>query len=130
MKRYLPGFSAIILAGCATVLSSTEQYIQITTACRGVRMPTACVASNDKGRWLFDTPSTLKIKKSADDLIVSCQGGLLGQYTFKAVSTASLPMWGNIVAGGGIGAIVDMQNSTGFEYPATIVVQPAICKFI
>ena len=130
MKLYFLGFIPFILAGCATLLSSTEQYIQVTTGCKGVKMPTTCVASNDKGRWIFETPNTIRIKKSAADLTISCQGGLLGNYSYQAMSTATLPMWGNIVAGGGVGAIVDMQNSTAFEYPIHMVLEPTICKFV
>jgi len=130
MKSLLLGVVGFFLVGCATLLSGTDQVIQITPVCRGIRMPTTCVASNDKGRWVFETSNGVQIKKSADDLTITCQGGLLGNYSFKAISTATLPMWGNIIAGGGIGAIVDMQSSTAFAYPSTIVYEPAICKFV
>lgn len=130
MKLLLSGAVGFFLVGCATLLSGTDQVIQVTTVCRGIRMPTTCVASNDKGRWIFETPNAVQIKKSADDLTITCQGGLLGNYSFKATSTATLPMWGNIIAGGGIGAVVDMQNSTAFEYPVRMVFEPAICKFV
>lgn len=130
MKLLLSGAVGFFLVGCATLLSGTDQVIQVTTVCRGIRMPTTCVASNDKGRWVFETSTVVQIKKSSDDLTITCQGGLLGNYSFKAISTATLPMWGNIIAGGGIGAVVDMQNSTAFEYPKRIVYEPAICKFV
>jgi hypothetical protein len=93
-------------------------------------MPTTCVASNDKGHWIFAAPNIVQIKKSAGDLTISCQGGLVGNYAFKVVSSATLPMWGNIVAGGGVGALVDLQNSTAFEYPTNIILEPNICKFV
>jgi len=130
MKLLLSGAAGFFLVGCATLMSGTDQVIQVTTVCRGVRMPTTCVASNDKGRWVFETSSTVQIKKSADDLTITCQGGLLGNYSFKAISTATLPMWGNIIAGGGIGAVVDIKSSTAFEYPTRLVLEPALCKFV
>ena len=130
VKFLLSGVSGILLVGCATLLSGTDQVVQITTICRGIPMPTTCVASNDKGRWNFQTPNAVQIKKSAGDLTITCEGGLVGNYAFKAISSANLPMWGNIIAGGAVGAVVDMHNSTAFEYPARMVLEPAICKFV
>jgi hypothetical protein len=130
MKYSIAALLPFVLAGCATLLSGTEQQIKIITACKGIIMPTTCFASNDKGNWSFDTPSTIKVNKSALELTISCKGGLIGNYTYKATSNATLPMWGNIFAGGGVGALVDMQNSTGFEYPSIIVLEPGICRYV
>ena len=35
----------------------------------------------------------------------------------KAVSRAAGSMWGNIVFGGGIGAIIDHNKGSGYNYP-------------
>lgn len=120
----------LIICGCATILSGAEQRITLSTKCKGKSMPTICIARNDKGSWTVETPSSFVIKKSADDLMISCQGGLLGNYALKAISHAGLPMWGNIIAGGGVGAIVDVQYSTAFEYPENIVIEPPICRLV
>ena len=124
------GLFSLIISGCATIFGGTEQQITLSTKCKARSMPTVCTAQNDKGVWTVETPSTFFIKRSAEDLIISCQGGLFGTYSFKAVSSFGLPMWGNLIAGGGVGAIVDLQNSTAFEYQKNIVIEPPICKFV
>ncbi len=40
-----------------------------------------------------------------------------------AVSRAAGSMWGNIVFGGGIGAIIDHNKGTGYDYPTTLPVE-------
>lgn len=41
----------------------------------------------------------------------------------RAVSRAAGGMWGNIIFGGGIGAIIDHNKGTGYDYPNDIVVK-------
>jgi hypothetical protein len=37
-------------------------------------------------------------------------------------------VWGNALAGGGLGALVDFQNSSAFQYPEKIQLEPELCK--
>jgi hypothetical protein len=41
----------------------------------------------------------------------------------KAISRAAGSMWGNIVFGGGIGAIIDHNKGTGYDYPDQLQVK-------
>ena len=40
----------------------------------------------------------------------------------SVVSKSNGSVWGNIIAGGGIGYIVDRNTGAGFDYPNTITV--------
>jgi salicylate hydroxylase len=45
------------------------------------------------------------IKKSSEDLLISCKGGLLGAFSYKVTSSPGIPMLGNLLIGGGIGGL-------------------------
>jgi len=121
---------AIMLSGCATLISSDEQSVEVTTNCQSRKISTICVARNDKGTWRFETPAQVVIKKSASNLMITCQGGLLGDSGQFSTSVLGLPIFGNILIGGGMGALVDAGSPKIYEYPSTINVEPAMCKFV
>ena len=59
------------------------------------------------------------IKKDYDDLVVECEKD--GQKAISNhASSANGAMWGNILLGGGIGALVDSGRGAGFDYPTNI----------
>lgn len=41
----------------------------------------------------------------------------------RAISRAAGGMWGNIILGGGIGAIIDHNKGTGYNYPNDLPVK-------
>ena len=92
-------------------------------------MSMVCVARNDKGSWRFETPASFVVKKSMTDLLISCQGGLVGDSVQFSTSALGLPIFGNVFIGGGIGALIDAKTDNIWEYPSQINVEPAMCKF-
>ena len=120
---------ACLLSGCASLIAGEEQYIEITTNCQSRKMSTVCVARNDKGSWRFETPARFVVKKSMADLLISCQGGLLGDAVQFSTSALGLPIFGNLLIGGGLGALVDARTAKIWEYPSKINVEPGMCKF-
>ena len=119
---------SLFTTGCASVISGNAQSIYVTTECRGRSMPAACTATNDQGSWRFNTPANMLIKKSSEDLLISCKSGLFGDFSYKVTSSPGIPMLGNLLIGGGIGAVIDVGNSAGFEYPESISLEAPICK--
>ena len=122
-------FAASVMSSCASLTIADEQIVSITTDCKGRKMPTACVASNGTETVAFDTPAKVKVKRSPNDLRIACQGGLLGDAAYKSPASVGLPFYGNILIGGGIGALADMQTNKIYEYPSAINIEPAICKY-
>ena len=120
---------ACMLSGCASLITGEEQYIEITTNCQSRKTSTVCVAHNDKGSWRFETPARFIVKKSMVDLLISCQAGLLGDSVQFSTSALGLPIFGNLLIGGGVGALVDASTVKIWEYPSKINVEPAMCKF-
>ena len=84
-----------------------------------------CVLRNDNGTFIVkSTPETITINKSSEDLMVECTKDGHTQ-TEKFESSANAAMWGNLIFGGIIGAVVDWQDA-GFDYEA-IIANPLRC---
>ncbi len=115
----------IYLTGCATITSSEMQPVSVTTEDgKGASLEKAkCSLRNDKGVWEAESPSFVQVRRSSNDLLVECtkEGYPVG--TLRAISRAAGGMFGNIIFGGGIGAIIDHSKGTGYNYPNTLPVK-------
>jgi hypothetical protein len=109
-----------ILSSCASISGSKNQAINLQTTCDGSPISGAtCSLTNDSGVWFTKTPAAIFIRRSGGDLVVVCKKDeLQAAATFK--SSSSSGMWGNILAGGIIGAAVDAGSGAGFDYPNPI----------
>lgn len=112
----------LLISGCATITKDANQSVQIETYSKdnqpvsGVK----CVAQNDRGQWTTAAPGAVSVHRSGENLMVNCDkdGEQPGKGT--VVSRANGGMWGNIVFGGGIGAIIDHNKGTAYSYPSWI----------
>ena len=124
MGRLLCMAIVVIITGCASITGSKNQPISVTTInCDGAN----CTLKNDKGvYYIKETPGTVTVHKSGADLAIECEkDGKKGAMSVK--SKANAGMWGNIILGGGIGAIVDASSGARFDYPNLITV-PMVCE--
>lgn len=112
----------VALSGCATVMNDATQPIRIDTKTADGQLVSGadCAISNDKGRVTVKSGQTAQVHRSARDLEVTCV--LPGQRDAagRSISRANMGIWGNILIGGAIGAIVDHSKGTGYTYPSWI----------
>ena len=80
----------------------------------------SCELSNDVGKWFVTTPGSVSIHKSNKDLQVSCKKSGFEPGRAAVVSDTKAAMFGNIILGGGIGAIIDHNSGAAYEYPTVI----------
>jgi hypothetical protein len=114
---------AVFLSACATVSgSSPYQSISVQTfATDGSEITgVKCDMTNDEGTWFAQTPGSANIHRSNKDLQVICRKTGVDVGTANVVSRTKGNMWGNIILGGGVGAVVDHNNGTAYEYPGLI----------
>ncbi len=113
-----------LTTGCSTITQSENQRVSVTASYEGKPVPDAdCSLSNDKGTWTSKAPGQVDVRKSGENLNVVCKKEGLVDGLLTAVSRAAGSMWGNIVFGGGIGAIIDHNKGTGYDYPTTLPVE-------
>ncbi len=113
----------LVLSGCSTITQSDFQVVSITASYDGKPVDADCSLSNDKGTYTTKTPANVMIRKSAEDLSAVCKKNGLPDGLLVAISRAAGSMWGNIVFGGGIGAIIDHSRGNGYDYPYQLAVK-------
>ena len=120
--RVALALAAAALNGCSTITVSEAQSVMVTThAGSGAIVEQAeCSLTNDKGAWSVKTPGAVKVTRSAEDLQLECSRDGHPKGLAKAISRAHGGMFGNIIFGGGIGAIIDHSQGTGYDYPDAI----------
>ncbi|MFA6178593.1 MAG: hypothetical protein WC696_03155 [Candidatus Methylopumilus sp.] len=110
----------ILVSGCATITKDANQNVQIETYSKDNQPISGakCTAQNERGQWTTTSTGSVYVHRSGQNLIVTCDkaGEETGHGT--AISRANGGMFGNILFGGGIGAIVDHNKGTAYTYPS------------
>lgn len=114
----------LFLGGCASITQSELQRVSVTASNEGRPIKDAdCSLTNDKGTWTVKAPGQIDVRKSGENLSVVCKKEGLIDGLLTAVSRAAGSMFGNIIFGGGIGALIDHNKGTGYDYPDNLPVQ-------
>src|SRR5574340_1415475 len=69
-------FAVVVLAsGCASITSDKTQSLAITTQTTAGKLveKAKCSLKNDKGNWQLETPGTVAVHRSAEDIVVECK---------------------------------------------------------
>lgn len=114
------GIVALILSsGCASITGTTGQNVSVETRTKDGKavVGASCELTNSKGKWFVTTPGSVGIRRSNDDMLVLCNKEGHEPGIANAVSDIKAGMFGNIIFGGGIGAIIDHTQGTAYEYP-------------
>ncbi len=110
---------SISFTGCASITKDVNQTVQIETYTKNNVLVTdsTCTAKNSRGEWSTKTTGVVNVHRSGDNLMITCnkEGEETGQGT--VISRANGGMFGNILFGGGIGAIIDHNKGTAYSYP-------------
>jgi hypothetical protein len=107
------------LTGCATIVKDANQPVKVETYTKENTMleGAKCSAKNERGEWVSTTPGTLVVHRSGQDLMVKCEKQDQPSGFATLISRANGGMFGNILFGGGIGAIIDHNKGTAYSYP-------------
>lgn len=108
-----------LLTGCASITKDAmqpvkfEAYSKSNVAVTGAK----CVGKNERGEFTTDSTGIMRPHRSGENLYVVCskEGQEPGIGTL--ISRANGGMFGNILFGGGIGAIIDHNKGTAYSYP-------------
>jgi len=122
MKQLLFITSALFilsLSGCASVTTSSMQPLSVKTKNKsGTPVVEAkCTLKNEKGEWSVVTPNTVSVQKAGGNLAVNCKKPGLADGNVRAISRAGAGLYGNIIIGGGIGALIDHSSGKAYLYP-------------
>lgn len=120
IRLYIIALLAPAFVGCASITGTTGQSVSVQTMSQeGVEVKGAkCDMTNSKGKWFVTSPGSVNITRSNDNLVVQCRKEPYEIGTGSIVSETKGAMFGNIIFGGGIGAIVDHNTGAAYEYPS------------
>jgi hypothetical protein len=124
--KLVPLVAVVVMAsGCASITSDKMQSLAVTTQTTDGKLveKAKCSLKNDKGNWQVETPGTVVVHRSAEDIVVECKKEGAPDGIARGISRAAGGMWGNIVFGGGIGAMIDHSTGTGYNYPNDLPVK-------
>ena len=122
MNRHIVIVSAIALlglSGCASIVDGSHQVLSVVTP--NVEKAN-CTMTNNKGTFYVTTPGTVTVHRSYDPLHVDCTRAGYEDGLVVVKSSTKGMAFGNILAGGIIGAAVDMGTGAAYDYPQKIVV--------
>lgn len=123
MWRAMAGIAcAIGLGGCASIVNETTHPMKIETATAdGATVAGAeCKLVNDYGTMTVRSGETSQVRRSSKDLDITCRHPDNPDAVARAISRANGGMAGNILFGGGIGAIIDHNKGTAYTYPTWV----------
>lgn len=109
------------LSGCATIIEGTDQPIGLITT-----PPGATCNLTREGKVIAQispTPGQIVIEKTKHDILIECNKEGYQRAQVIAKSTFSGTTFGNILAGGIIGVVVDASSGANNEYPESITIQ-------
>jgi uncharacterized protein YceK len=109
----------IALSGCATIIDGSHQSVSVsTTPAQGA----ACTLKNSEGTWFLTSPGSVDVHKTKNDLTVTCTKDGFQPGSQVAVSKFGGATFGNILAGGIIGAGVDAASGANYYYDSPITI--------
>lgn len=122
MKQYVALLSAWALVGCASIVNDTTHPVKIETQTQaGSPISGAdCKISNDYGSITAKSGDTALVRRSSKDMDITCSSAGQPDAKARAISRANAGLAGNIIFGGGIGAIIDHSKGTAYTYPTWI----------
>jgi hypothetical protein len=120
--RLLALLAGVALTGCASVSGGNVQkmYVQAQTQAGAPVTGAECTLANDKGSWRLVAPGDTSIVRSNKRMEVKCEKQPLPQGVVSVESATRGAMYGNILLGGVVGAVVDHNSGAGYEYPEMI----------
>lgn len=79
-----------------------------------------CKLTNDYGVFNVKSGETTQVRRSSKDLEIVCKNPANPDAVATAISRANGGMFGNIILGGGIGAVIDHNKGTAYSYPVWV----------
>lgn len=120
MKSVIAVCALLSMVGCASITSESTQLVRVDALDDqgSVVADATCQLRNDKGEYNVKAGQHAQINKSAKDLNITCiADNQDGEAIGTAISRAGAGMFGNILFGGGVGAIIDHNRGTAYNYP-------------
>ncbi|MES2105813.1 MAG: hypothetical protein V4634_17470 [Pseudomonadota bacterium] len=122
LKISLIAVAAISLVGCASIVNDSTHPMKVETRKQSGEFVAGanCKITNDYGTFSVKSGETVQIRRSSKDIDFVCTDPNNPDAIARGISRANAGMAGNILFGGGIGAIIDHNKGTAYTYPTWV----------
>lgn len=119
LKSLLILSAAFAMTGCASIVNDSTHPVKIETktATGSLVSGADCKVSNDYGSTDVKSGTTVPLRRSSEDMDITCTQPGQPEAKARAISRANAGLAGNLIFGGGIGAIIDHNKGTAYTYP-------------
>ena len=113
---------ALLLTGCASVVNDKTHPIKVETKTEAGDLVAGadCTLTNDKASTTVKSGEIANVRRSNADLDITCKHPTRSDAIAKAISRVNGGMFGNIILGGGIGAVIDHNTGQAYTYPSWV----------
>lgn len=122
MKLVFAIAAVAAISGCASVINDSTHPMKIETLTPDGKTISGaeCKLGNDYGSITVKSGDTAQVRRSSKDMDITCVSSSQADAKGRAISRANSGMFGNIILGGGIGAIIDHNKGTAYTYPTWV----------
>ena len=117
-------FAILAMTGCASVVNETTHTMKVDTVTSDNKVVAGadCKLTNDRESITMKSGSVVMVRRSADDMEIACihPDNPALKAVARAISRANGGMYGNILLGGVIGAVIDHNKGTAYTYPTWV----------
>lgn len=114
--------ASVLATGCASIVNDTTHPMRVEAKSADGQLVSGldCQISNDYGAISVKSGSTTPVRRSSKDMDIVCKFPGSADASGRAISRANAGLAGNILFGGGIGAIIDHNKGTAYTYPSWV----------
>ncbi len=108
-----------VMTGCASITTPSETQVKVeTVSIEGAPVDSAkCTVMRAGIATEFTTPGTVPVAKAAGDAGIECKKVGMPDGKGILISRVGGATFGNILLGGGVGAIVDQATGKAYNFP-------------
>jgi hypothetical protein len=119
MRYLFPIVTTFFLIGCSSIVNESHLPINLSFSDNSGG---ECSLKNKRESYKTSIPASVMVRRSDDPLVYQCTTSDGRKAEGKINSTIGQTMAGNIIFGGGIGAIIDANNDMHREYPSSFII--------
>ena len=124
MRKFVLLAALVGLTSCSSIVNESHLPINLSFSDNSGG---ECALRNKRESYQTQIPASVLVRRSDDPLVYDCTTSDGRKANDSINSKVGQTMAGNIIFGGGIGAVIDANNDMHREYPGSFVI-PVVAK--
>jgi len=112
------------LGACSTIVNESHVPINLSFSDNSGG---TCALKNKRESYKTAIPASVTVRRSDDPLVYECTTTDGRKANGKIISEVGQTMAGNIIFGGGVGALIDANNDMHRQYPGSFII-PVVAR--